>query len=148
MQSTVLSKGKIERFFRRVRADFLPLLGPQERASLARTVSVNGRLYETDAALAGQKVVLLQDPAAPPERPLLVLHEHREAGRATLLDLHANARVRRHPPPAEDEPTAGTGPDTPANQPPALAGQPPAEQLALRELQPEENDCCTASTSA
>lgn len=187
-------KGKIERFFRRVRAEFLPLLGPPERAGLdalnrrlwawiegdyhhaphrgldgdtpldrwarvgrdvrypgpdvdlgrifcyrlerrvsrARTVSVGGRLYETDAALAGQKVVLLQDPAAPPERPLLVLHENREAGRATPLDLHANARVRRQPPPADDESPAATGPH-------ATANPPPAEPLALRELHPEEN---------
>ncbi len=194
-------KGKIERWFRRVRAEFLPLLGPQERAGLtalnrrlwawiegdyhhtphhgldgdtpldrwarvghevrypgpdvdlqrifcyrlqrrvsrARTVSVGGRLYETDAELAGHKVVLLQDPAAPPERPLLVLHENREAGRATLLDLHANARVRRHPPPASDESPATTGPDAPGNQLPAPEGSPPAEPLALRELNREEN---------
>ena len=175
-------KGKIERFFRRVRAEFLPLIGPGEQAGLAalnrrlwawiegdyhhaphrgldgdtpldrwarvgcnvryaepgidlrrafcyrlarrvsraRTVSVQGRLYETDAALSDQKVVLLQDPAARPEQPLIVLHENREAGRATLLDLHANARVRRSTSP-------GTGPD-----------EPPAEPLALRQLDPEE----------
>ena len=67
----------------------------QRRVTRARTVSVDGRLYETDAELVGQKVVLLQDPGAAPERPLLVLHENRDAGRATLLDLHANARCGR-----------------------------------------------------
>ena len=62
-----------------------------------------------------------------------MLHQNREAGRATLLDLHANARVRRHPPPVTDEPPAATGPDAPAEPP-------PAEPLALRDLNPEEND--------
>ena len=190
-------RGKIERFFRRVRAEFLPLLGPHElagldalnrrlwawiegdyhhtphhgldgdtpldrwarvgqevrypgpdvdlrrifcyrlerRVSRARTVSVGGRQYETDAALAGQKVVLLQDPEAPPERALIVLHANREAGRATLLDLHANARVRRHPAPAEDSdsPSPGTGPERPADPP-------SARPLALRQLPPEDHD--------
>ena len=102
----------------------------QRRVTRARTVSVDGRLYETDAELVGQKVVLLQDPGAPPERPLLVLHENRDAGRATLLDLHANARVRRHAPPAADGPPVGTG--TPAEPQ-------PAQPLALRQLHPEEN---------
>ena len=189
-------KGKIERFFRRVRSDFLPLLGPRELASLealnrclaawvegdyhhaphhgldgdtplerwakvghnvrypgpdvdlpsifcfrferrvsrARTVSVNARLYETDAELAGQKVVLLLDPAAPPERPLAVLHNNRAAGQATLLDLHANARLRRHAAPAAKPPAGSTA---------GVAGEPadgpePPSPLALRELPSEE----------
>ena len=198
-------RGKIERFFRRVRADFLPLLGPDEHASLAalnrrlaawiegdyhhaphhgldrdtpldrwaqvghnvrypgpdvdlqrifcyrlerrvsraRTVSVGGRLYETDAALAGHKVVLLQDPAAPPEQALLVLHENREAGRATLLDLHANARIRRHSPPAAEHPPTGpraTPGNAPRDPPAVPASPPPARSLALRQLRPEPPD--------
>ena len=188
-------RGKIERFFRRVRADLLPQLGPDELASLAalnrrlaawvegdyhhaphhgldgdtplerwakvghnvrypgpdvdlqrifcyrlqrrvsraRTVSVGGRLYETDAALAGHKVVLLQDPAAPAEQALTVLLDNREAGRATLLDLHANARIRRHRPPLADKPPPA-GPAQPAQDPP------PARPLALRRLPSQEND--------
>ena len=83
------------------------------------------------AELAGRKVVLLQDPAAPPEQALLVLHENREAGKATLLDLHANARIRRHPPPVADEPPA-----SPVQPPP---DPPPARPLALRQFPSEEN---------
>lgn len=196
-------KGKIERFFRRLRADFLPLLGPRDLASLAalnrrlaawiegdyhhaphhgldgdtpldrwaklghnvrypgpevdlrrifcfrferrvsraRTVSVNARLYETDAALAGHKVVLLLDPSAPPEQPLDVLHNNQAAGRATLLDLHANARLRRHAAPAaKPPPTAGQAPARSARgaggEPPD--DPPPAPRLALRDLPGEE----------
>ena len=63
--------------------------------SRARTVSLNARLYEVDAALCGQRVVLRFDPLAPPERPMQVIHEDKPAGVATPLDLHGNARAKR-----------------------------------------------------
>ena len=150
-------RGKIERFFRTVRMQFLPLLGEHDTRSLDalnarwaawcegeyhlsphrgldgetpidawtrtaagvrlvgpdtdldtlfryrlkrrvgkdRTVSLRGALYEVDAALVGENVVLLHDPADPPERPVPVLHDGRPAGRATLLDAYANTRVKR-----------------------------------------------------
>lgn len=184
-------KGKIERFFRRVRAELLPALRPEDRASLAalnrrlaawiegeyhhaphsgldgetpldrlaqasgsvryagpdidlgrifsyrftrrvsraRTVNLHGRQYETVAGLAGQKVTLLVEPEAPPERPLTVLHEDGESSQATPLDLQANARARRSRPPAEGRP------ETPAQ--PATRAQPRAprkQQLRLRQL--------------
>ena len=65
----------------------------------ARTVSLKGRLYEVDAVLSGQRVVLRYDPLAPPERPLQVVHDGKPAGVAKLLDLHGNARVKRGAPP-------------------------------------------------
>ena len=46
----------------------------------ARTVSLKGRLYEVDAVLSGQRVVLRYDPLAPPERPLQVVHDGKPAG--------------------------------------------------------------------
>ena len=150
-------RGKIERFFRTVRMQFLPLLGDDDTASLDalnarwaawceseyhlsphrgldgetpidawtrtaagvrpvgpdtdldtlfryrlkrrvgkdRTVSLRGALYEVDAALVGENVVLLHDPADPPERPVPVLHDGRPAGQASLLDAYANTRVKR-----------------------------------------------------
>lgn len=150
-------RGKIERFFRTVRMQFLPLLGDDDTRSLDalnarwaawcegeyhlsphrglggeapldawartaagirlvgpdtdldtlfryrlkrrvgkdRTVSLRGTLYEVDAALVGETVVLLHDPAAPRARPIPVLHAGRAAGQATLLDAYANTRVRR-----------------------------------------------------
>ena len=66
--------------------------------SNARTVSLNARLYEVDAALCGQRVVLRFDPLASPERPMQVIHEGKPAGVATPLDLHGNARTKRDGP--------------------------------------------------
>ena len=86
------------------------------RVSRARTVNLHGRQYETVAGLAGQKVTLLVEPEAPPERPLTVLHEDGESSQATPLDLQANARARRSRPPAEGRP------ETPAQ--PATRAQP------------------------
>ena len=74
------------------------LFEADRRVSKARTVSLHGRLYEVDAALCGQRVVLRFDPLAPPRRPIQVVHEGKPAGVATPLDLHANARVKRHGP--------------------------------------------------
>ena len=67
--------------------------------SKARTVSLKGRLYEVDAALCRQHVVLRYDPLAPPERPMQVVHDGKPAGLARMLDLHGNARAKRGAPP-------------------------------------------------
>ena len=186
-------KGKIERFFRRVRAELLPTLRPEDYASLAalnrrlaawiegeyhhaphhglagdtpldrwaqvgghvrfagpgidlrwifsyrfvrrvsraRTVNLHGRQYETVAGLAGQKVTLVVEPDAPPERALTVLHEDGESSQATLVDLQVNARARRSQPPAGDPPKPPARPATPdRDQRPAPAKQ----QLRLRQL--------------
>ncbi len=48
-----------------------------------RTVSLNGRLYEVDPLLVGQKVILRYDPDAPPSRPLDVVHDGKPAGKAS-----------------------------------------------------------------
>ena len=90
------------------------------------TVSVAGTRYEVaDTSLVGRKVVLLRDPEAPPERGLEVRHEGRDAGRATLLDLEANAR--------RGDPARDTRAPAP---------------LALRELGPgKEDPPCTDSDS-
>ena len=60
-----------------------------------RTVSLNGRLYEVDAILVGQRVTLRYDPDAPPGRPLDVVCDAKPAGKATRLDAYANTAVRR-----------------------------------------------------
>ena len=79
------------------------------KVTKARTVSLHNRIYEVDPVLQGQTVTLRYDPAAPPSRPLLVFHDGKPAGTATLLDLYANTRVRRGPPglrfgPLDDDP--------------------------------------------
>ena len=65
------------------------------RVTKARTVSLNGRIYEVGPGMNGAKVTLRHDPSAPPERPISVVHEGKPHGFARLLDLHANARIRR-----------------------------------------------------
>lgn len=75
----------------------------RRRVAKDRTVSFQGRLYEVGAELVGRRIVLLVDPAAPPGRPIPVRHEGRAAGLATLLDPHANARIRRASGPRPDD---------------------------------------------
>ena len=67
----------------------------KRRVSKDRTVSIDGTLYEVDAALVGENVILLQDLSAPRSRPMPVLHAGRASGEATLLDACANTRVKR-----------------------------------------------------
>lgn len=74
--------------------DDLFLFEARRRVAKDRTVSLRSRLYEADPALVGETVTLRFDPAAP-GRPLKVVHDGRDAGLATPLDVHANAAVRR-----------------------------------------------------
>ena len=88
-----------------------------------RTVSLDGRLYEVDALLVGQRVVLRYDPDAPPSRPLEVVHDGKPAGQATRLDAYANTAVRRGHYSKQIEP------DDPAPEPPPS----PLKMRKLRE---------------
>ncbi|MCY4122498.1 MAG: Mu transposase C-terminal domain-containing protein, partial [Acidobacteria bacterium] len=90
-----------------------------------RTVSLHGRLYEVDAILVGETVVLRYDPTAPPKRPLQVFHDGQPAGQATVLDAYANTAVRRARPSRQIETD---------NPPP----EPPPSPIALRKL--KDND--------
>ena len=108
----------------------------ERRVNQDRTVSLHTVLYEVDAALVGEKVTLLQDPAAPPERALDVLHQGQAAGQATLLDAYANTRVRRA---SARRRAAAPPPPDPA---PAAAAPAPsaAAPLPLRDLDPRRPD--------
>jgi len=86
-----------------------------------RTVSLNGVVYEVDAALVGEKVIVRFDPSAPPVRGVDIWHAERFIARATPVDAYANCFVRRQ------RPTQMLEPDV---RPPA----PPRSRLALREL--------------
>ena len=77
-----------------------------------RTVSLNGRVYEVDAILVGERVVLRYDPEAPPGRPLDVVCDGKPAGQATRLDAYANTAVKRGHYSKKIEP------DDPAPEPP------------------------------
>ena len=91
--------------------DDLFLFEAKRRVAKDRTVSLRSRAYEVDPALVGETVTLRFDPEAP-ARPLKVVHDGRDAGLATPLDVHANAAVRR-----------GEGRDGP-----------PASSIAFRDL--------------
>jgi putative transposase len=181
-------KGKIERFFRTVRAQVLTRLSPEDSQSLSalnrrlaawiegeyhhtphrglagltplerwaqtaegvrfpepgldlgdlflceakrkvqkdRTVSLNGVVYEVDAALVGETVTLRFDPGAPPERPVQVCHQGRASGLARVVQTYANCFVKR------ERPSRTLIADAPAPQPPASA-------LRLRELPTTED---------
>ena len=183
MQLTVVSKGKIERWFKSVRAQVLTRLTAEDTASLEalnrclaawiegeyhhsphrgldgatpleqwaqsgagvrfpepgldladvflfeaerkvqkdRTVSLNGVVYEVDAALVGEKVTLRFDPGAPPERPVQVCHAGKLIELASPVQTYANCFVKR------DRPSWTLTSDDPAPQPAPSA-------LRLREL--------------
>jgi len=153
-------KGKIERWFKTLRAQLLTRLGPEDTASLAalnrrlwawvegeyhhtphrgladatpleqwaqrgeavrfpepeldledlflfeaqrkvqkdRTVSLNGVLYEVDAALVGEKVTLRFDPGAAPERPVQVCHQGKRIELAKPVETYANCFIKRNRP--------------------------------------------------
>ena len=101
--------------------DDLFLFEAKRRVYKDRTVSLNGRVYEADAMLVGQNVILRYDPAAPPSRAIDVVHDGKPAGKATALDAYANTAVRRTYPAKEIE----------ADDP---APEPPPSPLAMRNL--------------
>ncbi len=103
----------------------------KRRVNKDRTVSLNATLYEVEAALVGETIVLLHDPNLPRQRPIPVLHDGRPAGEATLLDAYANTRVRRTR--ASERPAQ---PEQPAPEPPKS----PLQLRNLRTRKPPEND--------
>lgn len=107
--------------------DELFLFEVKRRVLNDRTVSLNGRAYEVDAVLVGETVILRYDPAAPPTRPLAVVHQGKAAGQATPLDTYANTAVRR------DRPSWRLVTDT-------RAPEPPPSRLTLRGFAKKEND--------
>jgi hypothetical protein len=118
--------------------DDLFLFEAKRKVRKDRTVSLDGTVYEVDAALVGETVTLRFDPAASPGRPLQVCHLGRPSGLARPLDTYINCFVKR------ERPSRTLSADAPAPQPPASA-------LRLRELPREPDDAegrrCTASTS-
>ncbi|MCG5500483.1 IS481 family transposase [Ectothiorhodospira lacustris] len=155
-------KGKIERFFRTVRAQLLNTLTPEDTASLEalnrrlwawvegeyhhnphrgldgmtplerwaqdgdqvryldpsldledlclfeaarkvhkdRTVSLDGVIYEVDAALIGERVTLRYDPGTT-RRTVQIVHQGRYVETARPVDLYANCFVKRNTPSGE-----------------------------------------------
>jgi len=77
--------------------DDLFLFEATRKVATDRTVSLNGVVFEVDAALVGERVTLRFDPAAP-DAPVQVVHAGRVIERARRVDLYANCFVKRHRP--------------------------------------------------
>ena len=105
--------------------DDLFLFEAKRKVQKDRTVSLNGVVYEVDAALVGETVTLRFDPGAPPERPVQVCHQGQRSGLARVVQTYANCFVKR------ERPSRTLTADGPAPQPPASA-------LRLRELPSDE----------
>jgi hypothetical protein len=91
--------------------DDLFLFEARRKVQKDRTVSLNGVVYEVDAALVGEKVTLRFDPAAAPERPVQVCHQGQFVELARPVETYANCFVKRN----RSSRTLNT--DTPAPEP-------------------------------
>jgi hypothetical protein len=90
--------------------DDLFLFEATRKVQKDRTVSLGGLIYEIDAALVGERVLLRYDPTAA-GGPVQVCHQGQPVQRATPVDLYANCFVKRQ------RPAATLGSDTPAPEP-------------------------------
>jgi transposase InsO family protein len=106
--------------------DDLFLFETTRKVAKDRTVSLNGTLYEVDAALVGERVTLRYDPSALPGRPIQVFHQDRQIQLAKPVDLYANCFVKRH------RPSWTLSADTPAPEP-------APSSLALRVLRRDDD---------
>lgn len=100
--------------------DDLFLFETVRKVNADRTVSLNGIVYEVDAALVGERVTLRYNPSTP-GRPIQVWHQHKPLQQARPVDLYANCFVKRQRP----------NDTLSADQP---APEPPPSTLALRRL--------------
>jgi hypothetical protein len=96
--------------------DDLFLFEAQRKVQKDRTVSLNGVVYEVDAALVGETVTLRFDPAAAPQRPVQVCHQGHRIELAKPVETYANCFVKRNPPSL----TLSTDAPTPEPSPSAL----------------------------
>jgi putative transposase len=95
--------------------DELFLFEAQRKVQKDRTVSLNGVVYEVDAALIGETVTLRFDPAAAPERAVQVCHQGKFVEQAKPVQTYANCFVKRNRPswtlnvegPAPEPPPSG-----------------------------------------
>lgn len=85
--------------------DDLFLFEASRKVQTDRTVSLNGVIYEVEAALVGERVTLRYDPATP-GAPVQVWHNGQALARARQLDLYANCSVKRERPSATLRPAA------------------------------------------
>jgi len=104
------------------------LFEAQRKVQKDRTVSLNGVVYEVDAALVGETVTLRFDPAAAPGRPLQVCHQGKLIELAKPVETYANCFIKRN------RPSRTLDVEGPAPEPP-----PPGLRLRTLPQEPEED---------
>ena len=107
--------------------DDLFLFEATRKVQKDRTVSLNGVVYEVDAALVGEKVTLRFDPAAAPGRPVQVCHQGQLIELAKPVETYANCFVKRN------RPSRTLDVEGPAPEPP------PGLKLRALPQEPEED---------
>jgi transposase InsO family protein len=105
--------------------DDLFLFETERRVQKDRTVSLDGVVYEVDAAFIGERVTLRYDPATP-GAPVQVCHRDHPVELARRVDLYANCYVKR------DRPSHNLATDQ-------SAPEPPRSGLRLRERDEESH---------
>jgi transposase InsO family protein len=101
------------------------LFEQKRRVQKDRTVSLDGVLYEVDAALVGEGVVLRYDPSKR-GAPIDVWHQGTKVGTARVVDAYANCFVKRNHERKTLEPDA--------------APRAPKPGLRMRDLHPHPED--------
>jgi len=104
------------------------LFEAQRKVQKDRTVSLNGVVYEVDAALVGETVTLRFDPAAAPGRAVQVCHQGKLIELAKPVETYANCFVKRNRP-SRSLDVEG----------PALELPPPGLRLRALPQEPEED---------
>ena len=90
-----------------------------------RTVSLNGTVYEVDAALVGESVTIKHDPANP-GGPVDIFLDGKKIQTAKVVDVYANCHIRR------DHHTKALTPD--------MAPDLPESTLKLRDMREEKEE--------
>lgn len=101
------------------------LFEQKRRVQRDRTVSLDGMLYEVDAALVGEVVVLRYDPSNR-GAPIDVWHREKKVHTARVVDAYANCFVKRNHGTKEIEPQRGA------------KALPPPPALRMSDIDPRE----------
>jgi len=106
--------------------DEIFLFEAKRKVQKDRTISLDGVLYEIDASLVNETVLLRYNPGGRRGQPLKVWHKGRFVHEAKPVDAYANCFVKRNRPSQNPQPTAA------ATEPAAPASIAPAPPAGLR----------------
>lgn len=128
--------------------DDLFLFETRRKVHRDRTVSLNGTVFEVDAALVGETITLRFDPATPAARGIQVCKDGAFIGMAKPVDAYANCFVRRNRP-SRNLDTDPLAPPAPANSTGTMPASIAPSSLRLHTLiKPSVAVSTTASTAA